>query len=191
MVINLQIIDKRINEIKPYEKNPRKNDEAVKYVAESIKQFGFKVPIVIDKDCVIVCGHTRYKAAKKLKLDTVPCLMADDLTDEQIKAFRLADNKVSEKAEWDFDLLGEEISDLINFDMTDFGFELADEVPNLCDSFIDDLLEKELGQREIEQDSFKMTLIFPLEYKTAAENYLASNGKQKLIELCLAEMGVG
>ena len=75
--------------------------------------------------------------------------------------------------------------------MTDFGFEIADEVPTLCDNFIDDLLGKELGQRGIEQDSFKMTLIFPLEYKNAAENYLASNGKQKLIELCLVEMGVG
>ena len=139
-MINLQIIDKRINEIKPYEKNPRKNDEAVKYVAESIKQFGFKVPIIIDKDDVIVCGHTRYKAAKKLNMDTVPCIMADDLTDEQIKAFRLADNKVSEKAEWDFDLLGEEISDLINFDMTDFGFEdiLSEEDSEHCEAVEDD-----------------------------------------------------
>ena len=77
----------------------------MKYVAESIKQFGFKVPIVIDREGVIVAGHTRYKAAKKLKMETVPCIVADDLSDEQIKAFRLADNKVSEKAEWDFDLL--------------------------------------------------------------------------------------
>ena len=136
----MQIIDKKLDEIRPYEKNPRNNNDAVKYVAKSIKEFGFKVPIVIDKDGVIVCGHTRYKAAKKLKLDTVPCLMADDLTDEQIKAFRLADNKVSEKAEWDFDLLGEEISDLINFDMTDFGFEdiLSEEDIEHCEAVEDD-----------------------------------------------------
>lgn len=88
----------KLLDIKPYEKNPRKNDEAVKYVAESIKEFGFKVPIVVDKDMTIVAGHTRYKAAKKLGLNEVPVIVADDLTDEQIKAFRLADNKTGEKA---------------------------------------------------------------------------------------------
>lgn len=88
-----------IKDIRPYEKNPRKNNSAVAYVAESIKQFGFKVPIIIDKNNVIVAGHTRYKAAKKLGINTVPAIIADDLTDEQIKAFRLADNKVAEQAE--------------------------------------------------------------------------------------------
>ena len=123
----MKIIDKKLSELKPYEKNPRKNDEAVKYVMESIKEFGFKVPIIIDKNNVIVCGHTRYKASKKLKLDTVPCIIADDLTEEQIKAFRLADNKVSEKAEWDFDLLDDELKGIFDFDMTDFGFEFEDD----------------------------------------------------------------
>ena len=104
----MQIIDKKIGEIKPYEKNPRKNDNAVDAVASSISQFGFKNPIVIDGNNVIICGHTRYKAAKKLGLDVVPCVVASDLTDEQIKAYRLADNKVAELAEWDIDLLGEE-----------------------------------------------------------------------------------
>lgn len=116
-----------IKDIKPYGKNPRKNDDAVPYVAESIKQFGFKVPIVIDKNNVIVAGHTRYKAAKKLGFKSVPCIIADDLTDEQIKAFRLADNKVSEKAEWDLDLLDSEIEGIFDIDMTDFGFELESE----------------------------------------------------------------
>lgn len=120
---NMNIVNKKITDIKPYEKNPRKNDEAVKYVAASIKEFGFKVPIVVDKDGIIVAGHTRWKAAKKLGLDEVPCIIADDLSDEQIKAFRLADNKVSEKAEWDFDLLDSELDDLFDFDMTSFGFE--------------------------------------------------------------------
>ena len=118
-----------ISDLKPYEKNPRKNDEAVKYVAESIKQFGFKVPIVIDKDHVIVAGHTRWKAAKKLGISEVPCIVADDLTDEQIKAFRLADNKVAEESEWDFDLLAEELDDLFDFDMSAFGF--VEEEPEL------------------------------------------------------------
>lgn len=105
----MEIQEKKIKELIPYEKNPRKNDAAVEYVTNSIKEFGFKVPIVIDKNGVIVCGHTRYKAAQRLRLKTVPCIIADDLNDEQIKAFRLADNKVSEKSEWDFDLLYEEL----------------------------------------------------------------------------------
>lgn len=123
--MNVQEI--KLKDIKPYGKNPRKNDDAVPYVAESIKQFGFKVPIVIDKNNVIVAGHTRYKAAKKLGFKSVPCIIADDLTDEQIKAFRLADNKVSEKAEWDLDLLDSEIEGIFDIDMTDFGFELESE----------------------------------------------------------------
>lgn len=117
----------KLKDIKPYEKNPRKNDDAVPYVAESIKQFGFKVPIVIDKNNIIVAGHTRYKAAKEIGLKSVPCIIADDLTDEQIKAFRLADNKVAEKAEWDLDLLDDEIEEILDIDMTDFGFEIEAE----------------------------------------------------------------
>lgn len=123
----MNIIDKPIKEIIPYEKNPRRNDQAVKHVAESIRQFGFKQPIVIDKDGVIIAGHTRLKAAKQLHLKTVPVLIADDLTDEQVKAFRLADNKVAEMAEWDFDLLNEELNEILDIDMEDFGFELDDE----------------------------------------------------------------
>ena len=116
------ILEKKLEEIRPYEKNPRYNDEAVGPVAKSIQEFGFKVPIVIDKDGVIVAGHTRYKAAKKLKLETVPCIVAEDLTDEQIKAFRLADNKVGEIATWDEGLLTEELESILNIDMKDFGF---------------------------------------------------------------------
>lgn len=123
----MNIIEMKIGDIIPYEKNPRKNDEAVKYVAESIKQFGFKVPIVIDKNNVIVAGHTRYKASKKLGLKEVPCIVADDLTEEQIKAYRLADNKVAELAEWDFDLLGEELDGILDIDMCDFGFEALED----------------------------------------------------------------
>lgn len=123
----MQIIDKKIGEIKPYEKNPRKNNNAVDAVANSISQFGFKNPIVIDGNNVIICGHTRYKAAQKLGLGVVPCVVADDLTDEQIKAYRLADNKVAELAEWDIDLLGEELDGIFDIDMSDFGFDLSEE----------------------------------------------------------------
>ena len=120
----MEIKNLKLSELKPYENNPRINDEAVKYVAESIKEFGFKVPIVVDKNNIIVAGHTRYKASKQLGLEEVPCIVADDLTDEQVKAFRLADNKVGEIAEWDFKLLAEELQGIDDLDMEVFGFEM-------------------------------------------------------------------
>ena len=123
----MNIIEKKVKDLKPYEKNPRLNDDAVKYVAESIKEFGFRVPIVIDKDNNIVCGHTRWKACKKLKIDTVPCVVADDLTEEQIRAYRLADNKVGEKAEWDLALLDTELAEIETIDMTLLGFDDKEE----------------------------------------------------------------
>lgn len=126
----MQIVMKKCADLVPYEKNPRKNDGAVPAVAASIEEFGFKVPIVIDKDGVIVAGHTRLKAAKKLGMAEVPCIIADDLTPEQIKAFRLADNKTGELADWDFGLLDEELAELGAFDMTAFGFEEQPEDPN-------------------------------------------------------------
>ena len=136
----MEIINKKLTELIPYKNNPRKNDEAVKYVANSIRDFGFKVPIVIDKNNVIVAGHTRYKASQQLGLKEVPCIVADDLTEEQIKAFRLADNKVSEFADWDFTILTEELENL-DIDMEQFGFEdleiekeqeiIEDEVPEV------------------------------------------------------------
>ena len=133
-MIILEIIYKNIKDLKPYLKNARKNDKAVKYVAKSIEEFGFKVPVIIDKDGVIVCGHTRYKASKKLGYNEIPCIIADDLTEEQIRAFRLADNKVSEKADWDFDLLSDEINDIIDINMEDFGFEFIDYEKNKIDT---------------------------------------------------------
>ena len=121
----MEIIYKKLSDIKPYSNNPRQNDEAVKYVAESIKEFGFKVPIIIDNNGTIVAGHTRYKAANKLKMEQIPCVVADDLTEEQIKAFRLADNKVGEFASWDIELLVSEIDEILDVNMADFGFSFA------------------------------------------------------------------
>ena len=125
----MQIYDKRLDEIKPYENNPRHNDNAVDAVANSIREFGFKVPIVVDSDGVIVAGHTRYKAAKKLGLKTVPCLVADDLNEEQINAFRLADNKVGELATWDLDTLKVELDNIGEIDLSGMGFDLNDDKP--------------------------------------------------------------
>ena len=109
-----------------YENNPRNNDNAVEAVAESIKNFGFKVPIVIDAENVIVAGHTRYKAALKLGLEKIPCIIADDLTEEQIKAFRLIENKTSELATWDFEKLGAELNSLSGDLYTEFNFTLPE-----------------------------------------------------------------
>ncbi len=124
----MNIINKSINDIIPYEKNPRINAEAVKYVAESINEFGFKVPVIIDKNNIIIAGHTRVLAAKKLGLDMIPCIMADDLSEDQVKAFRLADNKVAEFSTWDMELLAEELADLETFDIEVFGFEEPEEL---------------------------------------------------------------
>ena len=145
----MEICELGIDEIKPYEKNPRKNEDSVKYVANSINEFGFKVPIVIDADNVIVAGHTRWKAAKQLGLEKVPCIKADDLSPAQIKAFRLADNKVGEFSQWDMDLLGDELKDLgDDFDMGDFGFfdPMDDDAPTGDDDDFD--VDKELENIE-------------------------------------------
>lgn len=136
MELKIEYID--INSIKPYENNPRHNEEAIPYVMNSIKEFGFKNPIIIDKNNVIIAGHTRLESAKRLGMKEVPIIHADDLTEEQVKAFRLADNKVSEKAEWNFELLDEELEDL-DINMEDFGFENVDINLDIDDSeFVQD-----------------------------------------------------
>lgn len=137
----MKIVDKPIEWLRPYENNPRNNEQAVEAVANSIKEFGFKVPIVATIDGEIVNGHTRFKAAKSLKLKNVPVLIADDLTEEQIKAFRLADNKTGELAEWNVELLYGELDELDGFDMTLFGFE---DIDFSLDDFEED--EKEEGE---------------------------------------------
>lgn len=126
-----------IDKIKPYENNPRNNDEAVDKVAESINEFGFKIPIIVDKDNIIIAGHTRYKAAKKLGLENIPVIKAEDLTEQQVKAFRIMDNKSSEFATWNYEALLIEMDSLklddYNLDFT--GFEL-NELEQLEDKYI-------------------------------------------------------
>ena len=139
----MQIVEKKITELKAYEKNPRKNEKAVAPVAESIKEFGFKVPIIIDSDGVIVAGHTRVSAAKKLGMKSVPCIVADDLTPDQIKAFRLADNSTAQIAEWDLSLLKDELMDL-DFDMSLFGLEK--EIKDIERIFAPEIIEDEVPE---------------------------------------------
>ena len=141
----MQIVEKRIEEIQAYEKNPRRNDAAVDYVAESLRQFGWKQPIVIDKDGVIIAGHTRYKAAQKLGMKKVPCLVAKDLTPEQVKAYRIADNKVSDFSVWDNKLLLEELNELSKIaDDLFTGFDTSE----LFDDTIDEAANSVLTENE-------------------------------------------
>ncbi len=113
-----------IEQIKPYEKNPRRNEQAVEIVMQSIKEFGFRNPILLDQNNEIIAGHTRLKAAIKLGIKEVPVIRINDLTPEQVKAFRLMDNKSSEYARWDIPLLKTELEELkrINFDLNLTGF---------------------------------------------------------------------
>ena len=127
-----------IQNVKPYPKNPRDNDAGVDAVANSIKEFGWQQPIVVDNDNVIIVGHTRYKAAKKLGMKQVPVVVADKLTDEQAKAYRLADNKTGELTGWDDDLLNDELDGILDIDMSDFGFDL--DVPD--------------DEKEVQEDDF-------------------------------------
>ena len=117
-----EIVYKNLDDIIPYYNNPRRNEKALDALVESIKEFGFKNPIILDKDSVIIAGHTRRLAALRLGMKEVPCIYANDLTEEQVTAFRLADNRVQSFSKWDEKKLAKEISELVNFDMTDFGF---------------------------------------------------------------------
>lgn len=141
----MNIIYKKLEDLKPYANNPRFNDDAVEYVKKSIDEFGFKVPIIIDTNGEIIAGHTRYKASIELGLKEVPCIIADDLTENQIKQFRLVDNKVAEQSSWNFDLLSEELED-IDIDMSEFGFEKIEDID--IDSFFEDSEEKKEEKKE-------------------------------------------
>lgn len=129
----------------PYENNPRNNKAAIPVVKKSIQEFGFKVPIIIDNNNVIVCGHTRYMAAQELGMETIPCVRADDLTPEQIKAFRIADNKAAEESTWDMEKLLQELEGIQELDMSMFGFD---------DSSIDDVqvVEDDFSEEELPEE---------------------------------------
>lgn len=147
----IEIVSKALSELIPYEKNPRKiSDEAINAVAESIQEFGFKNPILIDKNNVIIAGHTRRLASLKLGLERVPCVVVDDLTPQQIKDLRLADNKTNELADWDFGELDLELEDLLDMDMGRFGFEIDE------DEEIPDNLERDVDRK----DKIQVTITF-------------------------------
>lgn len=134
----------KLSKIKPCENNPRIiPEEAVQKVADSIRSFGFKAPIIVDKDMIIIAGHTRFKAATELELEEVPIIVVDDLTDEQVKALRIADNKTAEYSAWDNDILRDLFNELdqagYELELTGFNFDEVDEILNAEEEALDDL----------------------------------------------------
>lgn len=119
----IKAVEMKLSDLVPYENNPRKNQKAVEAVKNSIKQFGFKNPIIVDENNVIISGHTRRLAAIELGLETVPVVIAADLTEEQVRAFRLADNRVASFSYWDEKKLKDEIAEINDIDLSDFGFK--------------------------------------------------------------------
>ncbi|UWD47138.1 ParB N-terminal domain-containing protein [Clostridioides difficile] len=142
-----EVVYLNLEDIKPYENNPRRNDEAIEKVIKSIDEFGFTNPILVDEDNIIIAGHTRYEASKQLELKQVPCIALKNLTEEQIKAYRLIDNKTNEFSSWDYNKLVDELYDIINIDMKEFNFYVNDfEDLNISDK--DFTLDEELEEKE-------------------------------------------
>ena len=152
------IVYMNVDDLIPYENNPRNNDKAVAKVAESIKEFGFKVPIVVDENNIIITGHTRLKASKLIGLKEVPVIVAKDLSEEQVKAFRLVDNKVGEIAEWNEDELKQELIELdaMLVDMTEFGFD------DIADLLEDEIIEDDFDVAVPEEPKSKLGNIYKL-----------------------------
>lgn len=175
----LNITYRPIKELKPYKKNAKKhNKEQVEQIANSIKEFGFTQPVIIDKHDCVVAGHGRILGAKKAGLKQVPTVCLDELTEEQIKEYRLVDNKLNE-SEWDYSLLDEEIEQLTDMDMDLFGF---DEAVDLTDAFEYETKEK------IEKNFFVVSLAFPKEEKQIIMKYLNKN-KEKVQEMIRRKAG--
>lgn len=185
-MIDIKIEEVNLDDLKVYGNNPRINDNAIKYVTNSIKKFGFLVPIVIDKNNIIVCGHTRYLASKELNLKNVPCIRAESLTDKQVKAFRIADNKIHEKSSWNNDLLKEELTELqdFGFDLEDLGFlnfELDYILSDNTENFIDDLEENDFKDNNLLNEFFSMTFVFPKNKEELIKDYVSKNGKEIVV----------
>lgn len=149
-----KIVMMRLQDLTPYENNPRVNDAAVPAVKESIKEFGFKVPIVVDAAGTIIAGHTRYKAAKELGMEEVPVIQASTLSSEQVQAYRVIDNKTQELAKWDYAKLDEELDKIMNIDMSLFGFtDIGEEEGTVREQNLDD--SSEISLDDFEDENFE------------------------------------
>jgi len=173
----MQVFEIPIKDIKPYERNPRFNDNAVRAVANSIKEFGWQQPLVIDKNNIVVVGHTRLKAAEVLGMEKVPCVQAKGLTKAQIKAYRLADNKTADLSMWDYTFLDEELAALTEFDMEQFGFI------DYQDDFYEGLFVG--GGNGIELEHCEITIDFEAKYKEPLNDFIKRDGKEPMREAIL------
>lgn len=176
----LNIVYKDIKELKPYKKNAKKHPkEQVERIANSIKEFGFTQPVIVDKNNCVVAGHGRILGAKKAGLKQVPTVMLEELTEEQIKAYRLVDNKLNE-SEWEYNLLDDELENLTeDIDMDLFGF---DENVDLTNAFEYETKDK------IEKNFFVVSLAFPKDEKETIMKYLNKN-KEKVQEIIRRKAG--
>ena len=177
----MQVVYRPIDSIQPYKNNPRHNDGAVDKVRRSIEAYGFRVPILIDAGGTVIAGHTRLKAAEQLGLKKVPCIVADDMTDEQAKAYRLVDNKTAEFASWDEVKLADELIG-ISVDMEQFGFAAEGY------SYLDDLMEDEFAALPAESEYYGVTFVFRRADKAMIDQYIKDNGKDGLVDLMLRHM---
>jgi site-specific DNA-methyltransferase (adenine-specific) len=177
----MNVIYKNIKELKPYKKNAKKHPkEQVERIANSIKEFGFTQPVIVDKNNEVVAGHGRILGAKKAGLKSVPTVCLEDLTEEQIKAYRLVDNKLNE-SEWDYGLLDEELENLTeDIDMNLFGF---DENVDLTNAFEYETKDK------VEKNFFVVSLAFPKDEKEVIMKYLNKN-KEKVQEIIRKKAGI-
>lgn len=175
-----------VDVLKPYENNPRVNDEAVPKVAASLRDFGWQQPIVIDKENVIVAGHTRYLAALSLKMTHVPCVRASKLTPEQIRAYRLVDNKTNELATWDDIKLDLELDALPQFDFKQYGFNYSGEADDEISALYDDSKE---DTEETYKDCDKITIKIPSEHLDQVRKWMSEGGREKVIKYVLTESG--
>ena len=181
----MKVKEAPIGEVRPYPGNPRVNDGAVEAVVASLREFGWQQPIVVDADGTIIAGHTRYKAAKRLGMQTVPVVVASGLTPEQVQAYRLADNKVGELADWDAALLDLELDGLADFDMGEFGFEEYgfDALASLENEDFVSLKDK------ADAEFYNVTFSFPADTREKVRRYLAEAGKADAVGLIVGRAG--
>jgi hypothetical protein len=182
---DLKVKEWATGDVHPYPGNPRINDDAVQAVAESLKEFGWKQPIVVDADGTVIAGHTRLKAAKRLGMETVPVIVASDLTPEQVQAYRLADNKVGELATWDMGKLGEELDGLLDFDMGRFGFVGGFDALATLEA---EGLGREIA--DVAAEEFNVTLTFPAYAKQEVMAHIKNEGKGSIVRRIMDWAGV-
>lgn len=182
------IIKVRVKDLVPYAKNPRRNDSAVPILKDSLKKFSYVDRIVVAEDMTIVSGHTRVKAMMELgwqdrEIEVIQYLAPADV----VKAYRIAANSTGQVAEWDYDLLDEELADLPDFDFDDFGMESTTDAESILDKFT---ATEALDRGSTNPTTLQMTLLFPIEASEPIKAYLKDHSKDDLVDACLHRMGI-